>query len=331
MLCKTCPTQNDFLESGIMDLNDISFDSINYLDIKESLLPEKIFCAYPLSRNFRINIRHLEAGCFSFLPNLVELSLVKCSISELKNGQFDGLVNLTKLNLNVNRVKFVQPKAFADLKKLKFLSLSQNYLTRVNAKIFDELHCLEGLNLSKNLIEGVHKNAFDNLCQLKYLDLSSNKLKSVKANTYKNLGCLKTLDICNNKIESFDCGLFYVLQNLKLFSIKIQSDAFLKQNSEILWTICQKLMSNDYSNEHIYSEMSVMFYDENVTGLNINPVDIKKRAVRLESCDCIRLFFKIIFKNKENRIVKLTKKMFDRWHTVSELICSDKIFLCLKL
>ncbi len=315
-----------FCRSGIMDLSDTSFDSRETLSFvfdvprrKLNVIPNGLLNG---QKKIRINSKNLQAGSFVFLKNLKHLDLSCCSIKEVKNGLFNGLANLEVLQLNNNQIKFIEKNAFSNLTKLKFLNLADGHLTRINSKIFDDLISLEGLNLSRNKIEGIDRKAFIGLKSLIFLDMSDNKIKEIKASRFESLTRLKTLYLQDNKIEHFESEIFAKLTNLKLFLIYNQGDlTFFRINSEILWSIYKKISQNKYLRDLLVSKASYR-YDLDLCpwkdGLEVLE-DLKifpKLDILKDNEKFIDLILEAIFKDKLNRIVMITKKLFCHWHEV---------------
>ncbi|XP_072503853.1 toll-like receptor 5 isoform X1 [Notamacropus eugenii] len=130
-----------------------------------------------------IHFLHIDA--FQGLPNLIELRLFFCNLSDsiLKEGYFRNLSSLAKLDLSKNQIQSLHlHPSFRDLKSLESIDLSLNKISLVCEK---DLELLQGKTFSlfslasNGLYRGVSvnwkecKNPFKNMF-LEILDVSLN-------------------------------------------------------------------------------------------------------------------------------------------------------------
>ncbi|XP_077294345.1 uncharacterized protein LOC143916928 [Arctopsyche grandis] len=138
------------------------------------------------------------------LPQLtnktLDLSFVKCNMSEIEDG------------------------AFKNVKTMKFLDLGYNKLTGLKGKIFqaypDESPDidLEILNLGSNLIHSLERKMFKNTPNLKTLYLNDNPIDTIDSVTILAISRvvkLEVLDISRTGIKKLPDELFKQLKNMK--------------------------------------------------------------------------------------------------------------------
>lgn len=131
----------------------------------------------------------------SFL-NLIQFSVVGCSVK-----------NVIKENLK-------------GLKKLTFLDLRNNQIEAIEENSFDDLIELEILTMSKNKVKFLDENLFLNVQKLKYLDFSINSFNKLDAKFFKKLIKLEKLDLYGNSLKIIDKNLIESLSELKCINFK---------------------------------------------------------------------------------------------------------------
>ncbi|KAI5097096.1 toll-like receptor 5, partial [Silurus meridionalis] len=128
------------------------------------------------------------------------LDLSNGSIFALKNSVFSYMPDLIEISLADNVINQIERDAFNGLDNLRFLNLSNNLLDKIHSETFNHLRSLETLDLSNNNIKILMSESFQGLNNLVNLFLSENSLESLY--TIGNLPSLQILYLDNNKITS---------------------------------------------------------------------------------------------------------------------------------
>jgi hypothetical protein len=136
-------------------------------------------------------------------PNLLELSVWRCSIKSVGEHHFKGLHELVELNLAYNKIETVDSKAFGDNLKLEWIRLAHNQIKHLNNDLFSMLPDLKHLELNHNQLEAVDGSLLKNNSKLKFLWFHNNKLKSIDPEIVDDKPILRQVDFemntCINK------------------------------------------------------------------------------------------------------------------------------------
>ncbi|KAG7334685.1 hypothetical protein KOW79_001281 [Hemibagrus wyckioides] len=142
-------------------------DRDTFMDLAESGI-----MALDLSK---ASIFTLKDSVFSYMPDLVEISLASNFINQIKENAFFGLDNLRTLNLSHNLLDKIDSETFKNLESLETLDLSENNIRLLSPPSFQGLPKLANLLLSENSIQSLYTLA--NLPSLNMLYLDNNRIK----------------------------------------------------------------------------------------------------------------------------------------------------------
>lgn len=178
-------------------------------------------------RFLHIPVNHfdqLHTDSFPLMPNLLQLSLRSCHISEIEPNTFRGLINLEALLLSSNRLQYV-PEAIL-LPTLLDLDLSGNTHSHyesnyfyIENNIFQNMTNLRNLHLSYNNIGMLTKYSFMGLTNLEKLNLKNTTLHQIEPGSFAPLKNLILLNFINNpfpKQFSLTADIFEGLSNLQI-------------------------------------------------------------------------------------------------------------------
>ncbi|TSQ23953.1 Toll-like receptor 5 [Bagarius yarrelli] len=201
------------------------------------------------------------------------LDLSKASIFTLKQSVFSYMPDLVEISLAENLINQIEKDAFYGLDNLKTLNLSHNLLDKIYTDTFKNLGSLETLDLSNNNIRMLMSQSFQGLSNLLHLSLSENSLQNV--HTLANLPRLKKLYLDNNKITSL-YGLPSQARNLTTIDFRYNKLI----NAQSFYTILAEFpqiekiylggnkFSSCFLNTHSISPLNnVRFLDLHMTGV----------------------------------------------------------------
>lgn len=154
-------------------------------------------------------------NALSQLPQLTELSLAGCSISNFDNLTIDGLVQLRTLDLSRNVITQLSDDASFNNTDLKVLDMSRNLIRTIDGSPFRTLCSLEVLNLSGNAIDCIPANGFCGLDTLLSLDLSVNNITALQDDAFEPLSSLQQLNLSKNQVATLSESCFNNLQRLQ--------------------------------------------------------------------------------------------------------------------
>ncbi|KAK3552195.1 hypothetical protein QTP86_005278 [Hemibagrus guttatus] len=145
------------------------------------------------------------------------LDLSKASIFTLKNAVFSYMPDLVEISIARNFINQIIDNAFYGLDNLRMLNLSNNLLDKIDSETFKNLESLETLDLSNNNIRMLSPQSFQGLPKLANLLLSENSIQSL--HTLENLPSLNMLYLDNNKIQTL-FGLPSQARNTKIINLQ---------------------------------------------------------------------------------------------------------------
>ncbi|XP_057290727.1 leucine-rich repeat-containing protein 15-like [Hydractinia symbiolongicarpus] len=144
-----------------------------------SEIPKNLYTKMPLltffgSRNNKINI--LKKEQFLGFSKLVNIT-IQGELKIIEGGAFSQLPNLKKLELSKNKLTVLTSRSFSNLENLEFLYLRQNHISTIQDSAFFNLKKLTVLNLFGNKIKHISTRTFDGSTKLQHLQLAGNPLK----------------------------------------------------------------------------------------------------------------------------------------------------------
>lgn len=133
-------------EFGAFDLSFssgafLSLDQLEVLSLQNvniSQLHQKIFAGLRNIERLHINgsVGSIEFDAFSEMPNIRELKLSECELSDISMDAFYGIRDLRVVDLSNNRLSTLSPGLFDDQKRLEEIYLQNNLLTSLPAGFF---------------------------------------------------------------------------------------------------------------------------------------------------------------------------------------------------
>jgi hypothetical protein len=161
------------------------------LDIRsnpfEEQLPGAIFSSLPNLFNLLMNdcrITEINAEWFANLSGLYNLNIYDNQISELPEDIFVGLEGLVMLNLNNNRIRRVDRNAFRTLEHVQYIYIENNEIEELPAAVFVPFASIQQVGLRGNRLKTVGRCAFGSLSGLTYIDLDSNVINAVEESLF---------------------------------------------------------------------------------------------------------------------------------------------------
>lgn len=148
----------------------------------------------------------LRGDSFRDVPNLQQLSLANCRLSEIEYGAFSSLNNLEVLILDRNRLDEVPANIFSSVPNLKTLGLNDNPVRSIEGAPFRSLSKLSKLELGQCRLQHLSHSIFLGLENLNFLSLHQNELVTLDLKTFKPLLSLLQLDLHRNPL-SCNCTL----------------------------------------------------------------------------------------------------------------------------
>ncbi|KAG5677494.1 hypothetical protein PVAND_007251 [Polypedilum vanderplanki] len=295
-------TTADFSKSksknSYYQIKDIEILSLAYNDFNE--LPNDILNQSSSTLQYLSlmgnNFKFLDLPDSLFLPNLKELDLRNCALTNIKPMLFMNLINLRRLYLSGNNIIHLNdnsfnipnlenldlssnhedapiqspltmtPNVFSNLKKLKFLDLSHTKL---------ETKSIVGLkNLPINLIGAsfcytelaTSDNFLENLKEIKYLDLSGNTQMNFTKNMFSSISnTLERLDIKDANVRNLEWT--HPLIKLKSLNLKDNKLKFIDNNSFSHMLILEDLNLSKNSIVNWYTQL--FSQNQNLETLNL--------------------------------------------------------------
>ncbi|TSQ23952.1 Toll-like receptor 5 [Bagarius yarrelli] len=189
---------SDSMGKGVWYDNMKDPDRNTFMDLAESGVK-----ALDLSK---ANIFTLKQSVFSYMPDLVEISLAENLINQIEKDAFYGLDNLKTLNLSHNLLDKIYTDTFKNLGSLETLDLSNNNIRMLMSQSFQGLSKLTSLFLSENVLQSLHTLA--NLPSLKILYIDNNKIQSLYGLPTQARN-VTTLNLQYNKLSNVES--FYIM------------------------------------------------------------------------------------------------------------------------
>ncbi|CAD5215168.1 unnamed protein product [Bursaphelenchus okinawaensis] len=151
------------------------------------------------------------------LTQLINLSLVNCSIFDLNSIPKKALSGLLYLDLSYNHLNdFTSNNVMPHLVVLK---LTGNHLVSVQRSFFVTVPNVEEIYLNSNSIFVIDWEAF-RLYKLKHLFLQNNHLLTINEHILRFIPNLETLDLSSNQLVSVQSSSFFSARKLVSLNLK---------------------------------------------------------------------------------------------------------------
>ena len=158
------------------------------------------------------------ARIVDLFPNLDEISLIKCKISDKNSKEIvkslKKLEQLRSLYISQNQIGPAGAKELAALVNLQNLDISRNQIGPAGAKELAALVNLQSLDISRNQISDGGAKELAALVNLESLDVSHNQISDVGAKELAALVNLQSLHISSNQIGPVGAKELAALINL---------------------------------------------------------------------------------------------------------------------
>ncbi|XP_077992267.1 uncharacterized protein LOC144446392 [Glandiceps talaboti] len=158
---------------------------------------------------------------------LVNLSLLRCPVSQLLAKNPVDIPSLQKLRIHNSEPFEISQDVFQDLPNLRVIDFQSNGLTAIPNSITctslqqpcRPLQQLEELYLQGNTINWIPNDTFSNVPNLKKLNLTNNSLHSLPGELFSPLEHLQELDLSFNMIDTLPLELFQNLTELEVLHL----------------------------------------------------------------------------------------------------------------
>lgn len=195
-------------------------------------------------------ITRLDAGVFSSLPQLKELSLsfndihfvhpevfvnmsqtlkiLEMSLSMYRDDfPEEVLLHLTGLEwlgLDNNNIQSLFVQSLFHLQKLQYLNLEFNRITSIPVSFFDvyKFENVREIYLSYNLLEIIDSGTFHSLSELQILDLTVNRIRNISSSAFNNMPKLMHIALFDNLVTDIGENAFHDLPSL--FKLELQKN-----------------------------------------------------------------------------------------------------------
>lgn len=218
---------------------DIGYNLIAYIEDGDfDIWGESVKTLYLRSNK----ITRLDAGIFSALPQLKELSLsfndihyvhpdifmnmsLTLKILEMSFSMYredfpvDVLKHLSSLELlaiDNNNIQTLSADTAVFLHRLQYLSLEFNRITSIPVDFFNT-HSMENIkeiNFSYNLLDVIDPETVSSLSELQILDFSVNRIRNISSNAFRNVPKLMHIALFDNLVTDIGERAFYDLPSL---------------------------------------------------------------------------------------------------------------------
>ncbi|MHA2098563.1 MAG: leucine-rich repeat domain-containing protein [Candidatus Kariarchaeaceae archaeon] len=160
-----------------------------------------------------------EDGCFDFTPNLQELKLRFCNLSEFPKNAFTSHSTLKELEISNNPIKIMKRGAFQNLSNIEKLEISDTQIVELQPYCFDGLSHLTSLSLNDNDLDLIPSNSFQGLVSLTTLDLRNNDIHKIEAKALAGLNNLIEIRLDNNDLNTLPTTLFSYVPQIECISL----------------------------------------------------------------------------------------------------------------
>lgn len=171
---------------------DETIEKVIRSDTDQSI--SNIISLNPLQFN---NFTFLPLGIGKSFPEIIELSVLNCSVKFIKRDNFKDMEKLKHLQLGANKIETIPEDAFYDLPNLQFLSLCGNQIKTLPEKLLLKSVNINHFRADGNRFEILTNEAFAENLKLEKISIRFGKLKTIKFD-FTKLPTIKDISFMRN-------------------------------------------------------------------------------------------------------------------------------------